>query len=363
MNALLSNYKSFETSGTNTIESYFDSSKLSSLTTNRNARFHLDLCNSTLIQVLEASETFHKKQNPRYKNSAIVGFINRLETAIGATIMPIDVTDEFYVEAQSFLLNVPNEKGKIVKPSTITNYFSIIQGTLSWASKHNCKISETYNVWKVDHYEKPKIALTPSMIAYIYSYDISQNAKKLRAEAKAMKVRNFSLTMLERIRDQFVIECQLGQRYSDASRFDRTNFDASGTVFRITQQKTGGKAVVNLSKYAIDKTIAFKLLRKYDYKSPAHGFDISNANKYLHLLCKCIGGDFSEIVGGENKISGTIHKEEYKVWQLITTHTARRTFITYWANSNDMSIVRLQKCTGHKDVRQISRYTIMSETD
>lgn len=316
-----------------------------------------------MIEVLDAKEAFGRRSNPRYSLSSVIGLIKRLEAAIGETIMPIDITDEFYSEAQSFLLSVPGPSGKTIKPSSIENYFSILQGALSWGAKHRAIISETYNVWKVDHYEKPKIALTPSMIAYIYSYDIRQNAKKIRAEAKAMKVRDFSLSMLERIRDQFVLECQLGQRYSDASRFDRNNFDDSGTIFKITQQKTGGKAVVNLAKYAIDRSIAFKLLRKYDYKSPAYGFDISKANKYLHLLCKCIGGDFDEPATGENKIHGTIQKEEYKVWQLITTHTARRTFITYWANSNDMSIVRLQKCTGHKDVRQISNYTIMNDND
>lgn len=341
----------------------FDASHLSALVQNRNSRFHLDLSNSTLVEVLEAKEMFNKKRNPKYKLSAVIGFIRRLEDAIGASIMPIDVTDEFYVEVQSFLLSVPGPSGKVVKPSSIENYFSILQGALSWASKHRAPISETYNIWKVDKYERPKIALSPSMIAYIYSYDTASplNRKRLRDEAKLMHIRNFSISRLDRIRDQFVIECQIGQRYSDASRFSRANFDESGTVFRTTQQKTGGKAVVNLAKYAIDKSIAFKLLKKYDYKAPAAGIDISNANHYLHLLCKCIGKEFDDVVPGENKINGKIVHEDYRVWQLITTHTARRTFITYWANSEKISVVKLQKCTGHKDVRQISRYTICED--
>lgn len=178
---------------------------------------------------------------------------------------------------------------------------------------------------------------------------------------KSLGIEYCKLDTIQRVKDHFVLSCQIGQRYSDSSRFTKSNFDETGTIIKITQQKTGSKAVINIASNAIDKKIAFEILKKYDYCSPAAGLDVSNFNKYLHILCKSIGGEFNNDVTFENKINGSIVTETYKVWQLITSHTARRTFITYWASSNDMNIIKLQKCTGHKDVRQINRYTILED--
>lgn len=96
----------------NTFSNNYDFSRISTLVASRNARFHLDLSNATLVEVLEAKEAFSKKMNPRYKLSHVIGFIKRLEEEIGGAIMPIDITDEFYVEVTDFLLNVPGPNGK-----------------------------------------------------------------------------------------------------------------------------------------------------------------------------------------------------------------------------------------------------------
>ena len=54
---------------------------------------------------------------------------------------------------------------------------------------------------------------------------------------------------LERVRDMFVLLCNLGQRYSDIRRISPENFERN--LFRIIQQKTGNKAVVDIDRYAI----------------------------------------------------------------------------------------------------------------
>lgn len=337
----------------------FDSSKLSSLIKNRGSRFKLNLAGYTMSQVLVAYEQFKKKISPNYRNGNTQHQIKRLEEYLGLTIMPEDICDDFYIEAFNFLSTVPNAEGKIVKPSTIKTYFSNIAASLSWGSKHGAAIDPSYNVYKIASYEQPKVALTPCQIAHIYHFDLKnkENRKKLVKTMKEMKMYRYAFTLIERVRDMFVFDCNIGQRYSDVSVFDRTNFDETGTVFTCTQQKTGGKARVDLTNYAIDKDIAFEILRKYDYKSPAYKIGNDNVNKILHVLCKTIGGEFLKPVSSDNKISGRIVRETKQMWQLITSHVARRTFITYWCN-RDLSVVKIQKCSGHKDVKMISRYCI-----
>lgn len=340
----------------------FDFDGFSSLIKNRNSRFHLDLSNRNLVEVLEAYALRCKRINPNYKNDSVINFIKRFEEYTACEIMPIDITDEFYVYANDFLSLVPNEHGKTLKPTSILNYFDNIRACLNWASKHKCPISETYNIYKLDKYEKTKIALTVSQISQIYhfKFDTLDVRKKIRKLAEDMNIQNFSFTMLEKVKDQFVIECNIGQRYSDASHFDRTNFDEAGIVYRCTQQKTGAKAVVNIINNSIDKDITLEILKKYNYTSPCSNFDISTVNKYIHLLCRAIGDVFNKTVKTTNKIRGKLVEEVHKMWQLVTTHTARRTYITYWANNNNTNIILLQKCTGHKDARQINNYTIVN---
>ena len=337
----------------------YDASKLASIIQNRGSRFRLNLADCTLFQLLESYEQFKRKISPKYRNGNTQHQIKRLEEYLGMTIMPIDVCDDFYVEAFNFFSSVKNEKGKIIRPSTIKTYFSNIAATLSWACKHGAEIDPTYNVFKIPSYEQPKVALTPCQISHIYHFDLKnkENRQKLIKTMSEMKMYRYAFGLIEKVRDMFVLDCNLGQRYSDVSVFDRSNFDDTGTIFSCTQQKTGSKAKVDLSKYAIDKDITFEILRKYDYKSPAFKTSNANVNKILHALCKAIGGEFMKPISCDNKISGSIVRETKQMWQLVTSHVARRTFITYWCN-RDLSVVKIQKCSGHKDVKMISRYCI-----
>lgn len=54
------------------------------------------------------------------------------------------------------------------------------------------------------------------------------------------------------------VSCNLGQRFSDMIRIDKSCFDRN--IFTIFQQKTGNKARVDIDKMSIDKKTTYYIL-------------------------------------------------------------------------------------------------------
>lgn len=352
----------FDTFGNAALQVEFDSHSFRESLTKEH-RFRLDLSNHNLIGVLQAYQDYKQKLSPRFSVSAIIRLVEDLEAYLdGQTIKPDDVTDEFYAFAQSFLLS--GARGRVVRPSTIVNYFSTISAALSWGALHRCPVSETFKRFKVDSYSRNKVALSPEQVAHIYYFDIDKNKVRIKEllNLKVHQMRGFSFRKLKMVKDQFVLDCNIGQRYSDAHRLDESCFDSTGTIYKTVQQKTGGHATVYITKYAMTREIAFEILHKYQYKAPCAAIDINNFNKYLHLLLNAIGGEFDKPVPSNNKILGRIVDESVPMWRAITSHTARRTFASYGL-LHGMSLPQIQKCTSHKDLRSLQCYTIVSDID
>lgn len=340
----------------------FDSTRLSTLVANRNNRFHLDLSNHSLVGVLESYATFKQRSSPRFTNHSVINAVKQLQNEIGEDLMPIDVTDIFYEEFKSFLLSRKSPRGGQIKPSTIQNYFDNIRAALSWGAMHRCPVSETFKSYHVEAYEPVKVVLTPSQIAHIYYFDIDRNKDKIKEVLKTYPLRGFSFSNLHKVQDQFCFEANTAQRYSDASRISEENFDDTHTILKVTQQKTGSKAKVNIPNYAIDKKIVYEILKKYNYQSPCFGMNISNFNRLLHILLQAIGGEFLEPILSENKINGNIVSERIPMWRLIASHTARRTFVSYHLKQGK-NLIQIQRCTGHRDLRSIQAYCVLDDND
>lgn len=315
----------------------------------------LDLSNANLLTVLSAFESHKRKSSPKYTISPLVYNIKTLEELYGCTIMPYHVSADFYIYFKNYLL----ERGK--KPSTVQNYFDTLRSALNFAGLHKAQLSETYKVFKVESYEKTKISLSLSQLSHIYYYEIDKNKERIKEILKDYSLRGFSFANLRRVQAQFVLSASCGQRYSDAHCITKDCFDETGIVYKTIQQKTGSHARVNFLKQSLDKDIAMEILKKYDYTSPSAKINVSNFNRYLHILCQAIGGEFLNPIKTENKINGIIVTETCPMWKLITSHTARRTFITHHVLQGKMSLPEIQKCSGHKDLRQISKYTVVED--
>ena len=102
----------------------------------------------------------------------------------------------------------------------------------------------------------------------------------------------------------------------------------------------------------IDKDTVYKILKKYGYRCP-YKSDVGNFNHSLKELIKMIG--FKDMVQRQIKVQGKIiDKSDYK-YNLITSHTARRTFININIQRHKTSI-EIRRATGHRTYFGYSKY-------
>lgn len=297
-------------------------------------KFDVDLSQSSLIEVLEAYSSFKQKTHPNFDNRSVISNLKTVEVMTGAVLMPDDVTDDFYAVFSSWLTT------RGVKYSTQENYTASIRAALNWGIRHRCPVSASFDQIDIPKYEPFSIALTPDEVSHIAHFDLS-----------TAPVRPQLRRTLERVRDHFVLSCQLGQRFSDMVRVTPANFCRN--VFTCVQQKTGQKCVLDIDRFAMHPALTYRLLEKYG-GAPYTG-DITNFDKYLKRLLQLIGEEFLEEFKVEHKVAGKIQTTLKKKYELVASHTARRTFATF--NSyRQIPIAELMRATGHKSMSCFARY-------
>lgn len=154
--------------------------------------------------------------------------------------------------------------------------------------------------------------------------------------------------ILERVRDQFLLLCWTGCRYSDLDKLNILNIKnlGSGRVFKFRQQKTGNSVTIPIMEDIVP------VLEKYNYdlgeSLPNHLF-----NRYLKQVCRYAG--FDQIVSIE-RTEGGRHNIHYRAkWQVVTAHTARRTFATNMYRRGYPTLA-IMKLTGHSSERSFLKY-------
>lgn len=311
---------------------------------NPSAELDLDLSKASLTEVLNQHTRFKRRLSPRYTHQALIYNIERLEDVFRCNIMPTQINDIFYSYFIQYLLN----RGLVY--STIDNYCTQIRSALRWALRHKCPVSSTYDIFTIPKYKKTMIALTPDEISHIYHFDLHSISSKL------LRPKRYSYSYLDRVRDFLVLSCSLGQRFSDMERITPDHFDETGTIFSIIQQKTANKAVVDIMKWSVDSSVARAILKKYGYSAP-RVCGKNNYNYAIKFLLQQIGNEFLRPISTENKVNGKIVKTTTPFYKLVSSHTARRTFVCYHLLQGEREI-DIRKCTGHTDARSFSAYDV-----
>lgn len=194
--------------------------------------------------------------------------------------------------------------------------------------------------FKSSRFKKPfekseSIYLTLDEIKLIYELDLSENPR------------------LEKVRDLFIIGCYTGLRFSDLEQLRTENLIDNKTKIKIKTIKTGEVVIIPLHKHVRE------ILEKYDGIPPQL---ISNQkmNDYLKEIGKKAKIKESVIINttkGMNKESNT-----YQKFELITSHTARRSFATN-AYLNDIPSISIMKITGHSTEKAFLTYIKISQED
>ena len=153
---------------------------------------------------------------------------------------------------------------------------------------------------------------------------------------------------LDRVRDIFLIGCHTGLRFSDFTHLKDENFEKwdNGLVLKVKTKKTNQKVVIPV------KPVVKAIWDKYKGKLPR---PISNQkmNEYLKELCEVAEINKPTLIkrtSGKNVIEKTCPK-----FQLISTHTARRSFATN-AFLSGVPAISIMKITGHKTESSFMKY-------
>lgn len=151
---------------------------------------------------------------------------------------------------------------------------------------------------------------------------------------------------LDRVRDLFLIGCYTGLRFSDFSELKPENVTSGGQMLNVVTRKTGQRVCIPLNPKAA------AILTKYTFQLP-RPISNQNFNDYLKELSQKAG--FTEPVQRTRTEGGVKVTRNQQKWEVITTHTARRSFATnaYLAGISSIDIMKL---TGHKTETAFMKY-------
>ncbi|QEC51981.1 site-specific integrase [Anseongella ginsenosidimutans] len=155
---------------------------------------------------------------------------------------------------------------------------------------------------------------------------------------------------LENARDLFLIGCWTGLRFSDLSQLSKQDVVGSDFI-HIKTQKTG--ATVAIPVLPALKEIISRYQGQTESSLP-HPISNQKLNAYIKEAGKMAG--FDQPVEITKPVAGERKTVTVPFYQLITTHTARRSFATNMYRTYGLRPSTIMKVTGHKSEAVFFKY-------
>jgi site-specific recombinase XerD len=151
-----------------------------------------------------------------------------------------------------------------------------------------------------------------------------------------------------RICDFFLVGCYTGLRFSDIANLTTANFykDITGSYILMRTKKTGQQVVIPLNSRIKE------ILNYYGGKMP-QAISNQKTNDALKVISEKAG--ITKEIETKKKIGGETITQVWKKCELISTHTARRSFATnaFLAGIPALSIMKI---TGHRAEKSFMQY-------
>ena len=210
-----------------------------------------------------------------------------------------------------------------------------------------------YLTWFLRWARDSGFAVNPAFKTFKPTLKQAQNKVIYLTKDELARIRDLDLSWtprLEPVRDIFLFCCLTSLRHSDADNLRRT--DVKGEHIEVTTIKTGDSVSIKLNKNAL------AILEKYkDVPFPGNralpSYTNQAMNRSLKELCQLAGIDEPIRI---TTYKGSTRKDEvHPKWELVGTHTGRRTFIVH-ALSMGISPSVVMKWTGHSDYKAMKPY-------
>jgi integrase len=237
-----------------------------------------------------------------------------------------NINQQFFERFRAYLIN---ECGHF--NNTLDKYIRTFKTFMGWATRFGYNQNMSYQDFQAGREEKEVIYLTENELdGKLYQLDLSNNKR------------------LEKVRDVFYLACYTGLRFSDIAQLRKDHINGDRII--LNTEKTNDRLKIPLIRQSKE------ILEKYDYSLPK----ISNQkiNRYLKEIGEAAGIDEPMILtkyrGGE-KFETNAPK-----CQLLSFHTARRTFITL-SLERGMRIETVMAITGIKNYATLKKYLAITE--
>jgi integrase len=238
---------------------------------------------------------------------------------------------DFY---NAFVSYLTNELG--FAQNTIGSHIKVLKTFLNEATERgiNKNVEFRKRKFRKVYEDSDTVYLNTNELEKLYNLDLSKNQK------------------LERVRDLFLVACYTGLRFSDFIQIKQENIIDSNKI-KIRTQKTGETVVIPMHHFVRG------IMNKYGGNIPE-----PNSNQKMNNYLKELGriGQINELVEISITKGGKLTKSSTEKYNLIMTHTARRSFASnlYLA---DVPSITIMKITGHKTEKNFLRYIRISQEE
>jgi len=210
-------------------------------------------------------------------------------------------------------------EGEGLNKNSIWRYVKDLKAALRYAEEvEDIEIVKGYKLrrFSVPTEQSDNIYLTSSELSKLYKYDLSNKAEGYAAA-----------------RDWFIVGSYTGLRYGDFISINPEHLiEHNGRTFlKKTTEKTSRLVWIPLRSEVLE------VLERSPSRLPNQ-----NINLYIKQVCKWCGISDKVLITKNGK------EELFEKYQLVTTHTARRSFATNAYLSGELETLDIMSITGHK---------------
>ncbi len=291
----------------------------------------------------------------------------------------IQLTHEFFTSFQEFIVNSKNTKAERTIKSYVTtlNYLKEFRNTTGYEllfDTVNYDFFEKFQDYSFEekqiknNYFAKTVTILKTFMTWSFNRDYHQNLNYKKFKAKEENVEVIYLTMdellhlynyefeserLNKTRDIYCFGCFTGLRFSDIKQLRASNIFHNYIKLNIQKTKTIDHKIP-LNKYS--KAILDSYIETIYEPLPV--VSSQKFNKYIKECCKIAEIDTLTTITryiGTKRVDKTLPK-----YELITSHTARKTFVT---NSLILGMKEMivRNITGHKKEESFRKYVKIAE--
>lgn len=303
-----------------------------------------------VISEMESGKRLFEKNKSKYGAGTIKSFRNfqlhfsQYQSINNISIDFNDINRVFYDDFLEFLMYESEDvKDKTYKKgafahSTIGKIIKHLKTIMNFSFDEDLheNMEHKKKYFLKPHYEAFNVYLTEAEVKTLYELKFDENDKHL-----------------EKYRDVFLLGCYTGLRFSDYERLDNSMLQKTNEgneVIKIITKKSDTPVVIPIIWNEL-----LEIHKKYDNKFPKAS--AQNINDYIKIIAE--KAKLTELFTYTKMVGGEKIEIKKKKWELITTHTGRRTAATnMYLREIPTHSIRL--ITGHSTEKSFKKYIKIS---